>query len=76
MDEDEVLVNDYVENMLVQHGAEIRPTQQKRVTAKKCCNPFKLWCRDQDLNQGHTDFQSVALPTELSRQLDCKEKTN
>lgn len=25
------------------------------------------WCRDQDLNQGHTDFQSVALPTELSR---------
>ncbi len=29
------------------------------------CN---CWCRDQDLNQGHTDFQSVALPTELSRQ--------
>ena len=26
-----------------------------------------MWCRDQDLNQGHTDFQSVALPTELSR---------
>ena len=27
------------------------------------------WCRDQELNQGHTDFQSVALPTELSRQI-------
>ncbi len=25
------------------------------------------WCRDQESNQGHTDFQSVALPTELSR---------
>ena len=25
------------------------------------------WCRDQDLNQGHSDFQSDALPTELSR---------
>ena len=24
-------------------------------------------CRDQDLNQGHSDFQSDALPTELSR---------
>ncbi len=31
----------------------------------------KNWCRDQDLNQGHTDFQSVALPTELSRHLSC-----
>jgi hypothetical protein len=27
-----------------------------------------LWCRDQELNQGHGDFQSPALPTELSRQ--------
>lgn len=23
------------------------------------------WCPNLDLNQGHTDFQSVALPTEL-----------
>ncbi len=30
-----------------------------------------LWCRDQESNQGHTDFQSVALPTELSRQSIC-----
>lgn len=30
------------------------------------------WCRDQDSNQGHTDFQSVALPTELSRHLSLK----
>ena len=28
---------------------------------------YFLWCRDQDLNQGHSDFQSDALPTELSR---------
>ncbi len=26
----------------------------------------KEWCPDADLNHGHTDFQSVALPTELS----------
>ena len=28
---------------------------------------INYWCRDQESNQGHTDFQSVALPTELSR---------
>ena len=27
-----------------------------------------LWCPDPDLNQGHEDFQSSALPTELSGQ--------
>ncbi|VXA56556.1 hypothetical protein ACI8B_30027 [Acinetobacter proteolyticus] len=27
-----------------------------------------LWWRDPGSNWGHTDFQSVALPTELSRQ--------
>ena len=26
------------------------------------------WWRDQESNQGHGDFQSPALPTELSRQ--------
>ena len=25
-----------------------------------------LWCPDPELNQGHVDFQSTALPTELS----------
>ena len=25
------------------------------------------WCQDPDLNWGHGDFQSPALPTELSR---------
>ncbi len=25
------------------------------------------WWRDPDLNRGHMDFQSIALPTELSR---------
>ena len=32
--------------------------------------PFLLgffWCRDAELNCGHGDFQSPALPTELSR---------
>ena len=27
----------------------------------------KKWCLDPGLNQGHADFQSAALPTELSR---------
>ena len=29
---------------------------------------LKKWWRDQESNQGHEDFQSSALPTELSRQ--------
>ena len=29
---------------------------------------FIIWCPDPDLNQGHEDFQSSALPTELSGQ--------
>ncbi|GAH52141.1 unnamed protein product [marine sediment metagenome] len=28
----------------------------------------KVWWRDAELNCGHMDFQSTALPTELSRQ--------
>ena len=30
-----------------------------------------LWCRPAESNCGHTDFQSVALPTELGRQPTC-----
>jgi len=33
---------------------------KKGVTAKKAATPCVYWCRDQDLNQGHTDFQSRA----------------
>jgi hypothetical protein len=29
---------------------------------------YFIWWRDQESNQGHGDFQSPALPTELSRQ--------
>ena len=29
------------------------------------------WCPNLDLNQGHTDFQSVALPTELFGRSDA-----
>ena len=41
--------------------------------ARLCSTPELLprllirWWRDPELNWGHTDFQSVALPTELSR---------
>ncbi len=31
-----------------------------------------LWWRDPDLNRGHMDFQSIALPTELSRHRKCE----
>ena len=27
-----------------------------------------MWCRGPELNWGHADFQSAALPTELPRQ--------
>ena len=30
---------------------------------------FKRWCPDADSNHGHRDFQSLALPTELSGQV-------
>ncbi len=30
---------------------------------------FLKWCRNSELNQGHRDFQSLALPTELLRHL-------
>ena len=32
---------------------------------------FHKWCPDSELNQGHRDFQSLALPTELSGQIMC-----
>ena len=53
-----------------------RTIDRKGVTAKKAVTPLIYWCRDQDLNQGHTDFQSVALPTELSRHLNFKFYTS
>ena len=41
--------------------------------ARRCSTtelfPQKTWCRDPELNWGHVDFQSTALPTELSRHL-------
>ncbi len=30
-------------------------------------NPLIYWCRVSESNQGHEDFQSSALPTELTR---------
>ena len=32
-----------------------------------CCGENKRYCRDQGSNQGPSDLQSDALPTELSR---------
>jgi hypothetical protein len=40
---------------------------KKRSRKQKAAPSAMQWCRDQDLNQGHSDFQSDALPTELSR---------
>ena len=37
--------------------------------------PIPIWCLEPESNQRHVDFQSTALPTELSRHiLDAKEK--
>ena len=36
-----------------------------------CSGLLRIWCPDSESNQGHEDFQSSALPTELSgRQLN------
>ncbi len=40
--------------------------RQKRATAQAAAPSF-LWCRDPESNWGRQDFQSCALPTELSR---------
>ena len=45
----------------------LQKRNKKGVTAALQLLQCFKWCRDQDSNQGHTDFQSVALPTELSR---------
>ena len=43
--------------------------QKKKIPRKRCqfnrSQGFQ-WCPDSELNQGHVDFQSTALPTELS----------
>ena len=39
--------------------------QKTDVSGRPCMNK---WCPDSESNQGHGDFQSPALPTELSGQ--------
>ena len=48
------------------HAPLFSPAQQKRPTTVSDCQPYVLqqWA-GLELNQRHTDFQSVALPTEL-----------
>ncbi len=40
---------------------------QPRLVALIGVITVKKWCRDVESNHGHRDFQSLALPTELSR---------
>ena len=40
---------------------------QFRDTKKDPQRSLYKWCRVSELNQGHEDFQSSALPTELTR---------
>ncbi len=42
--------------------AAFRTLRQRKATLKI------IWCPDSESNQGHGDFQSPALPTELSGQ--------
>ena len=41
---------------------------QIKIKSDLCLEISQKWCRDAELNCGHEDFQSSALPTELSRQ--------
>jgi hypothetical protein len=43
---------------------EIAGTQKTRFAFGR--NGFRKWCQDSESNRGHEDFQSSALPTELS----------
>ena len=45
----------------------------KRKATKKPLDEWLLkWCRVSESNQGHRDFQSLALPTELTRLLQIQ----
>ena len=41
---------------------------ETRKALARCARALFSWCLDTELNCGHGDFQSPALPTELSRQ--------
>ena len=41
--------------------------QKYYITKRPPKESFVKWCRNSELNQGHRDFQSLALPTELLR---------
>ena len=41
---------------------------QERKKPRFAAGPYEYWCPDSESNQGHGDFQSPALPTELSGQ--------
>ena len=58
---------------MVNHGRNMKITSHENLDNKK--QPFghyvserllDEWCPDSESNQGHGDFQSPALPTELS----------
>jgi hypothetical protein len=55
----------------IEHNSDSNPDQRncflKTPSLQKLGVLRIKWWRDPDLNRGHTDFQSVALPTELSR---------
>jgi hypothetical protein len=51
-------------------GRAVRHWTQKRTAAKRRTNKTRhRWCPGAELNHRHTDFQSVALPTELPGRL-------
>ena len=58
----------------MRHHGGLRWVKKKGLTTE--CKSLLKWWRLPELNRGHTDFQSVALPTELKRQpfifKDCK----
>ena len=49
-------------------------SRAKSAVLRNCgaCKLLILWCRGAELNRRHTDFQSVALPTELPRHLETR----
>ena len=55
------------------HSESIEPFDDPFIEPKKpqqVLRPFKIWCPVSESNQGHEDFQSSALPTELTGRLE------
>jgi hypothetical protein len=57
--------------LAVSMGMRRGDQKRKKPTLCNSCKKPILWCPEPESNQRHVDFQSTALPTELSGHIIC-----